>query len=167
MPTTEQILSDILRREGGFVDHPADRGGPTNKGITLATLTQYLGRPATLEDLKALTDVDAEHVYRVLFVYHFEGVKDDALRSLLVDSAVNHGAGRATMWLQEALGVRPDGQIGPISKAALGALDQEAYQKVYRAVLRRRAIFYGQIVKRDPSQAAFIEGWMRRLAEFI
>lgn len=167
MPSTEGILSDILRREGGFINHPADRGGPTNFGITLATLTEYRGRPASVDELKALTPVDAELIYRVQYVYKFDAVKNDELRALIVDSAVNHGVGRATQWLQEALGVRADGQIGPISRAALGALDQEGYAKVYRTVLRKRAIFYGQIVKRDPSQAAFIEGWLRRLAEFI
>ena len=49
MNAIEQILDDILRREGGYVNHPADRGGPTNFGITAQTLGNWrqLGRPTT------------------------------------------------------------------------------------------------------------------------
>jgi hypothetical protein len=38
---------------------------------------------------------------------------------------------------------------------------------VYKVFLRRRIVFYGTIIKNDPKQAVFAEGWMRRVAEFI
>ena len=38
MPTVHDIAREIVAREGGWSDHPADPGGPTNHGVTLATL---------------------------------------------------------------------------------------------------------------------------------
>lgn len=35
--TKDEIFAAILSREGGYVDHPDDRGGPTHWGITLTT----------------------------------------------------------------------------------------------------------------------------------
>ena len=46
----DEIIDDILRREGGYVDHPLDRGGPTNFGITQITL-DALGVPRSVRDL--------------------------------------------------------------------------------------------------------------------
>ncbi|RMF69946.1 MAG: hypothetical protein D6740_08910, partial [Alphaproteobacteria bacterium] len=40
-----RLLDRLIAREGGFVAHAADRGGPTKYGITLATLSAWRGRP--------------------------------------------------------------------------------------------------------------------------
>lgn len=165
--TPDEIISEILRREGGFVDHPADKGGPTNFGITLSTfkrVSKKNGQSVTVDDLKAMTQDQARSIYRAEYVDPFAWVTGPKLRSLVVDSAVNHGVRRATMWLQEALGVKPDGIVGPATERAMLIAQATV---VYRVFLRRRIVFYGSIIKRDPSQAAFAEGWMRRVAEFI
>jgi lysozyme family protein len=58
------MIHDVIRREGGFVDHPADRGGPTKFGITQKTLSRALGRQATTEDVRRLTREIAAEIYR-------------------------------------------------------------------------------------------------------
>ena len=158
------LLNEILRREGGYTDHPADRGGPTNFGITLATLSEYEGRPVQAGDVKALDKKKAGEIYKKLYFEPFKFVADENLAALLVDSAVQHGVQRAMKWLQEGLGVEADGIAGPVTK---GAYRQAEPSVVYRVVLRRRIVFYGQIIKNDPKQAVFAEGWMRRVAEFV
>ncbi len=35
--TIDTLLDELIEREGGYVDHPADRGGPTCWGVTEAT----------------------------------------------------------------------------------------------------------------------------------
>ena len=42
----DDLIDDLIAREGGFVDHPADKGGPTRWGITQAVARRhgYMGR---------------------------------------------------------------------------------------------------------------------------
>ena len=50
--TTDSLITDIIEREGGFVDHPSDRGKATRFGITLATLSDYRKSSCTVEDVR-------------------------------------------------------------------------------------------------------------------
>ena len=128
MNAIDTILDDIMRREGGYVNHPADRGGPTNFGITAQTLGSWrkLGRPATAAEVQALTETEARAIYRQQYITDpgFEVITHPALLHLLVDAGVHSGAKRAAQWLQAALGVAADGVIGPKTRAALAATDQ-------------------------------------------
>jgi lysozyme family protein len=117
-----------------------------------------------VDEVKALDKDEARAIYRANYVAPFSWVSGPKLRALVIDSAVNHGVSRATKWLQEALGVTPDGIVGPITEQAFSLAQA---QVVYRVFLRRRIVFYGSIIKNDPSQAVFAEGWMRRVAEFV
>lgn len=58
----QRALSLVLKWEGGFVNHPKDPGGATNKGITLATFRQYVKPNGTVEDLKRITDAQVATV---------------------------------------------------------------------------------------------------------
>lgn len=165
---TERILSDILRREGGYVNHPADRGGPTKFGITAQTLGAWrkLGRPATAAEVQALTEEEARAIYRQRYLVEpgFAAITHPALLALLVDAAVHAGPKRAVEWLQSALGVTADGVIGPKTRAALAQADPEA---LYAKVLAQRLRHLGRLITQDPKQSAFAAGWMNRMAEFV
>jgi len=124
MNPIDTILDEIIRREGGYVNHPADRGGPTNFGITAQTLGSWrkLGRPATAAEVQALMEAEARAIYRQQYITDpgFESITHPALLHLLVDSGIHSGPKRAVQWLQTALGVTADGVIGPKTRAAIG-----------------------------------------------
>lgn len=164
----DAVLDEILRREGGYVNHPADRGGPTRFGITAVTLGEWraLGRAATGEEVAALTEAEARAIYRERYISvpGFESITQPALLALLVDASVHSGPRRAVLWLQAALGVAVDGVLGPKTRAALAAADQDA---LYDKVLGLRLRHLGRLITNDPTQAAFAAGWMNRLAEFV
>src|SRR5581483_6485086 len=95
----QAIIDRVLRYEGGFVNNAFDKGGPTNFGITAATLGAWrrLGRPATVEEVKALTAAEAGQIYEARFISDpgFDGIADDYLRTVVVDCAVLYGPKRA------------------------------------------------------------------------
>jgi lysozyme family protein len=162
MKKAEDIIADILRREGGYVDHPADKGGSTNKGITLVTLRRYMPG-ATLDDLKSLTDAMALTIYSRLYVSPLAYVTGYGLKALMVDMAVNHGQENAERMLQAALGVKVDGDVGPMTLTALEMAGPDLYYKL----LAERIKFYGRIISANHSQAVFASGWLNRCAEFL
>jgi lysozyme family protein len=82
---------------------------------------------------------------------------------------VNHGTERAIKWLQEAIKTTADGSIGPKTLIAWepyakNLIDRD---KVYRDILARRIVFYGEIVYNRPDQRVFIVGWLKRAVEFL
>lgn len=164
--TVDEVIDAILIREGGYVDHAADKGGPTNLGITQSTLTDWRKRPVTKQDVRDLTRAEAREIYRAMYIDRpgFNAIESHALRALAVDCAVNHGPRNAVKMLQRAARVFPDGVFGPNSKEQVNRMDASA---LFRRLCAERAKFYGQLITRDPSQAVFAAGWMNRLAEFI
>jgi lysozyme family protein len=146
-------------RVGG--DHPADRGGATNFGITAATLGDWrgLGRPASRDEVKALTEREARAIYtqRYLKDTGFDQIRNAKLRDLLLDCAVHHGPARATKWLQEAVGTTKDGAIGQKTIAATNAADPVRTIFKFNA---ERLVFYTHLSNWDANS----RGWTRRVA---
>ena len=166
--TNDAILERILLHEGGFVDHPSDRGGPTNYGITAFTLgaARSLGRSATREEVRALTRDEAKAIYQQMFIEApgFSAIPDGPLRHVVVDDAVMSGPTVAIRNLQLALRVPADGKWGPVTQSAVVACDAA---RVRVDVVKARCLRYGQIVKHDDTQRAFIVGWLSRALSFL
>lgn len=110
----ERALPLVLKHEGGFVNHPKDPGGATNKGVTIATFRRYVKADGTVADLKAISD---EQVATVYYRHYWSAVNAQALPSgvdyAVFDFAVNSGPSRAVKFLQKVLGVTQDGRVGP------------------------------------------------------
>jgi lysozyme family protein len=115
-------LKLVLAHEGGYVDHPKDPGGATNKGITIATFRRYVKRDGTKDDLRRISDADVARIYKR---HYWDAVRGDDLPDGLdyatFDFAVNSGTGRAPKYLQRVLGVAQDGVIGPATLKAAHA----------------------------------------------
>jgi lysozyme family protein len=160
----DDILDAILAREGGFVDNPADHGGPTMLGITLATLSEAMGKEATVDDLKALTPSLAKELYRRRYIRDpgYLAITDERLRSVIVDAAVNHGPSAATKMLQRAVGATADGVVGPVTVSLANASEP---LKLARLFLAQRLRGYGRIMSTIPADSEFAAGWMNRVAE--
>lgn len=161
-----KIAAAIVEREGGFVNHPADRGGPTNWGITLKLFQEIRGPKATVEQLKALKSFEAQAIYIDHYMSRpgFTKIEHDALFELVVDTAVNNGRDRASRWLQRAVGALEDGRVGPKTIAAVNAASRPVpYYKL--CALRIKA--YGALISENHSQAVFAAGWCNRVAEFV
>ena len=128
--TPSQIIDDIIAKEGGYVNHPSDKGGETNYGITVAVARAngYQG------DMRTLTKSDAHAIYLSEYWLrpNFDKVYDIAptIGVEMLDCAVLSGTVTAGKWLQTCLNrmnmreklyrdLKVDGKIGP---ATLGAL---------------------------------------------
>ena len=179
--TNDQIIDAILRREGSaYTNRKSDRGGPTKYGITQKSWEPHRDRLAKRGDWPSLhvcdlTESEARLFYISEHVAPFAWLKDDNLRELLVDCSVNHGTRRATIWLQQAAGVKADGVIGPVTRAAVKPRaetfgDYSNHLRLHRDVLRTRFKFYATIASdqlpADPDLPN-LRGWINRACEFI
>tara|TARA_R100000773_G_scaffold12089_1_gene11153 strand:+ start:576 stop:1088 length:513 start_codon:yes stop_codon:yes gene_type:complete len=153
-------LEMVLKHEGGFVDHPEDPGGATNKGITHKTYSDFLGRP--LEDVSELKNIPDEHVQQIYKDGYWNRVKADQLSSgvdfCIFDWAVNSGPGRAAKALQKTVMVTQDGAIGPMT---LAAVEEELPEEIIEKITKEREEFYRSLRTFD----TFGKGWLRRNEE--
>lgn len=118
----DRALEHVLRHEGGFVNHPKDPGGATNKGITLATFRRYVKPGGSVEDLKKLTREQAATCYRRQYWDTISGSElPGGVDYAVFDFAVNSGPSRAAKYVQRVVGVAEDGKIGPATVAAIKA----------------------------------------------
>ena len=152
-----RALKLVLKHEGGFVNHKADPGGATNKGITLGTFRRYVKKNGTVADLKAITDEQVAKVYRK---HYWDAVKGDRLPSgvdyALFDYAVNSGPSRAVKTLQSIILVPQDGIIGPQTLAALSRAKPE---HVIEVLCAERMKF----LKGLKTWGTFGKGWTNRV----
>jgi lysozyme family protein len=151
----EDALEIILRWEGGFSNNPKDPGGATNLGVTLRTLSEWRGRTATVDEVRALTVADVVPIYRARYWDECRCAEMPGGLDLVVfDCAVNQGPARAKRLLQRSLGVGEDGILGPMTMAAIGRSDAAP---LIDELVARRAVHYAS------RQTDFHLGWFRRL----
>jgi lysozyme family protein len=79
-----RIVAELLKSEGWprYTNSSADKGGPTRGGITLTTLREWRRATVTVADLKALTQDEAEAIYRERYIVRprFNEIRDELLR---------------------------------------------------------------------------------------
>jgi lysozyme family protein len=149
----------MLKSEGGFVNHPSDPGGMTNLGVTKATWENWVGRASDEAEMRSLTPEKVEPLYKKKY---WDAVRADelpvGLDYLMFDFGVNAGPGRAIKVMQSAVGVTPDGGFGPLTLAAVQAIDPvELIEKFSQA----KEDFYRSL----GTFATFGKGWLNRVAD--
>ncbi|MFM2021640.1 MAG: hypothetical protein RJB02_1348, partial [Pseudomonadota bacterium] len=166
-PNIDQLIDEVIAREGGFSNHPADRGGATRWGITEAVAR----RQGYMDDMRTLPRSDAAAIYKKLYWKNpqFDAVaaRAPALAAELFDTGVNMGTGTATAFLQRALNalnretrdyadLAVDRRIGPATLAALDAFlkkrGSDAETVLLKAVEALQGAHYIILAEARPSQ---------------
>ena len=155
----KQAFDLMLKSEGGYIHHPSDPGGRTNLGVTQATWENWVGRSSNEAEMRGLTPEKVEPLYKKKY---WDAVRGDELPMgldyLMFDFAVNAGAGRAIKTLQTAVGVTPDGGFGPMTMAAVQAVDPvDLIERFSQA----KEDFYRSLT----TFATFGKGWLNRVAD--
>ena len=158
-----KALEFVLLHEGGFVSHPQDPGGATNKGVTIATFRAWRrNTKATIAQLKAITDAEVSEIY---YDWYWMPVRGDALPNgvdvMAFDKSVNAGPARAARHLQIAAGLtgnEVDGRIGPRSLFAVAGQDPAL---VIASMGEQSEQHYRSLRTFD----VFGRGWLNRLTD--
>ena len=155
-------LPFILRWEGGFVDHPADRGGATNKGVTQRVYDGWRARQG--EPPRSVRLIEDAEVHAIYEADYWVPPRCDVLSGPLdlvhFDTAVNMGPGRAVRFLQSAVRCPVDGDFGPGTEMAVASCDPG---EALLAYCDAREAFYRALVAKKPDQGVFLKGWLNRL----
>ncbi|ESZ37389.1 glycosyl hydrolase 108 family protein [Mesorhizobium sp. L2C067A000] len=153
-----RALSLVLKSEGLWSDNPADPGGATMKGVTLANFRRYVKADATKADLRKISDDQVATVYRRFYWDAVAGAQlPGGVDYALFDYAVNSGPGRAAKCLQAVVGAKQDGKIGPDTLVKLKGMMRAT---VVDEVCDQRMAF----LKRLPTWKTFGKGWSSRVS---
>jgi lysozyme family protein len=172
----DELIDALIEREGGYVNHPSDRGGATKYGITEAVARAHGYSGA----MRGLPRGEAAAIYRRLYWLRprFDQVarRSAKVAEELFDTGVNMGPAVAATFLQRALSALnrnradypdlvPDGRIGPATLAALDTFLELRGRGSGEAVLLRaldalQGERYLRLAERRPANEAFLYGWL-------
>lgn len=190
MNNFEKALKHMLEFEGGYANDSTDSGGETFRGVSRRNWPKWPGWPlidrAKAEGVRTAKAINARFAgnsemealvadfYRANFWRPFERLGlPGRITEKMFDTAVNMGHGRAAKLLQTALNslgpvvkLAVDGAIGPRTMDALCLIldTRSGESRVLTAYAEAQASHYRAIVRANPSQSKFLNGWLRRAA---
>lgn len=150
----DEAFEKLIGHEGGYSNHPDDKGGETMHGVTIKVARAH-GYTGAMRDLPL---AKAKEVYRAAY---WDAVRADdlpeAVRFDVFDASVNSGPGQAIRFLQRATGSTDDGRLGPQTMRAVKAMDPQLLDKRLNGYRLR----FMTELKVWPS---FGRGWAARIA---
>lgn len=156
----DTCLDFTLKAEGGYSDNPADSGGPTNMGITLATYRQWSDNPnlGALQ-VRDMSERTARAIYRSLY---WNPLRADALPAgvdlSVFDMGVNAGIWASARLLQRALGFTGEEVDGCVGPETLGAAAKCDARTLVNDLAERQTTYY-ETLSDFPT---FGTGWLNR-----
>ena len=176
MANFNKAIAIILKNEGGYQKHPADKGNynsrgilvGTNHGISAKTLEKWRAYPVTADDMMHLSLTEAKEIYHTHYwlPIHGNAIRDQDNAELIFDHAVNAGVGGSSKLVQKTLNqmgghLSVDGSIGDKTMYELNRVNQPAF---FDAFKQARIHFYQSVSK--GSNATFLNGWIKRVTDF-
>lgn len=165
MAKIEPLIPFIKHFEGGFINDPSDRGGATMQGITIKTYTLYCkmkNKPKpTVATLRRITNEEWTDILKTLFwdKWRADEIKSQPVANMLVDWLWNSGKWGIII-PQRILGVTADGIVGTRTISAINNADSV---KLFDGLKQARLNFIQSIVRNNPTQKRFLNGWKRRV----
>lgn len=176
MANFKNLSKFIQSFEGGYVNDPDDKGGETNKGITIGTWKNAgFDTSEKYDELRVgnkiyknvtaslykMTDAQWDQVFQKYYWSRWKAdqIEDQSVANTLVDWVWASGKWGVVI-PQRLLGVDQDGIVGPKTIAALNAKDGEVFFKEIQAARRQ---YIEDIIKKTPTNAKFRNGWLRRI----
>ena len=148
----------ILVHEGGYINHHDDPGGPTNKGITLATYRRNINPKGTAEDVKNITTEQAVQIYKKEYWDKPKiGKLPNGVSHAVFDFGVNSGPSQAIKSLQKVLGVEK--RTGKLDEATLEAVNMYEPEQLITALNQERLRFVSGL----KNARSFLKGWTSRI----
>lgn len=165
----DQIINDILKTEGGYINDPDDSGGETNHGITKETAVQY----GYVGDMKNLSRQTAFEIYEKLYWYApgFDKISNELIAGELTDTGVNMGPKKAIKFLQRSLNslnhkllyadLTVDGRIGnrTIEALKINLLRANAETVILKMLNSLQGARYIKLSESRKKDRKFIFGW--------
>ncbi len=167
MDNLDAALKYTFVNEGGFSDHPADRGGATSQyGIIREELARWRRHAVSKDDVRNMTGEEAKAIYDAWYWRPLgcHLINSQAVATCVFDIGVVRGIGVPPKYMQSICNAHGfelavDGHVGPKTIAAVNALPPAMFVRDFAAKARNGFL---AIVAGRPSQAVFIRGWLRR-----
>ena len=171
--SVEKLAPFVLEHEGGFVNHPNDPGGATNKGVTIAVWkAQGYDKDGDgdidVADLKLITAEDATKILKSNYWNRWfaDQIQSQAVANTLVDWVWGSGAWGIKI-PQRILGLKEDGIVGYITLNALNKAIQQDEKGFLKKLYDVRYKFLKDITVKNPKLSVFLKGWNNRMDDLI
>lgn len=161
MADAKLIIPFIRKWEGGYANDPDDKGGCTMMGVTIKTYQKYFGKDKTCEDLKNITDEEWLEIFKKGYwdCWKADQIENQSIALLVVDCGWGSGPVTAIKKVQECLGCKADGKVGP---KTLAALNNKNTLTTFRKLWSMRYVWFHQIAEKGNNKK-FLRGWLNRL----